>query len=70
MSNSASRKGAATLVLDDLDLGAVAGDDVAVLDGGDAADVHADRGVKLEGATAGGGFRVAEHDADLFADFD
>src|ERR1035437_9655548 len=61
-------EGRGHLVFDDLDLGAVAGDDVAVLDGGDAADVHAHRGIELEGATSGGGFRVAEHDADLFAD--
>jgi hypothetical protein len=41
-------EGRGDLVLDDLDLGAVADDDVALLDGGDAADVDADRGVELE----------------------
>jgi hypothetical protein len=61
-------EGRGYLVLDDLDLGAVAGDDVAFFDGGDAADVDADRGVELEGAAAGGGFGIAEHDADLLAD--
>ncbi len=69
MSNSASVKGGGDLVLDDLDLGAVAGDGaVGGLDLADAADVDADRGEELEGAAAGGGFRVAEHDADLLAD--
>src|ERR1039458_5877316 len=61
-------EGSGHLVLDDLDLGAVAGDRVAFLDGGDAANVYAHRRVELECAAAGGGLRVAEHDADLFAD--
>ena len=43
-------EGGGDLVLDDLDLGAVAGDDVAVFDGGDAADIDSYGGVKLEGA--------------------
>src|SRR5207249_8523731 len=55
------------LVLDDLDAGAAADDDVAVLDRADAADVDADRRVELQRAAAGGRFRVAEHDADLLA---
>jgi hypothetical protein len=45
-----------------------AGDHVAVLDGGNAADIDAHRGVELERAAAGGGLGVAEHDADLLAD--
>ena len=61
-------EGSGNFVFDDLDLGAIAGDGVAVLDGGDAADIDADRGVELEGAATGGGFRIAEHDADLLAD--
>ena len=69
MSNSASVKGGGDLVLDDLDLGAVAGDGaVGGLDLADAADIDADGGEELEGAAAGGGFRVAEHDADFLAD--
>src|SRR5690348_157131 len=61
-------EGRGHLVLDDLDLGARADDGIAFLDGGDAADVDTDRGVELECATAGGGFGVAEHDTDFFAD--
>src|ERR1700733_2096039 len=61
-------EGGGDLVLDDLDLGAGAGDDVALLDSSDAADIDANRGVELERAAAGGGLRIAEHDADLFAD--
>src|SRR6202042_264634 len=55
-------------VLDDFDAGARADDDVAFLDGSDAADVDAHGRVKLEGAAAGGGFGIAEHDANFFAD--
>src|SRR5579863_5251491 len=55
-------------VLDDLDFGAGADHLVAFLDGGDAADVDANGGVELEGAAAGGGFGIAEHDTDFFAD--
>src|SRR6185437_6555486 len=61
-------EGRRDLVLHDFGAGAVADDGVAVLDGGDAADIDADRGVELERAPAGGGFRAAEHDADFFAD--
>src|SRR4029079_10709226 len=55
------------LVLDHAGAGAGADGDLAFLDGLGAADVDADGGVELEGAAAGGGFGVAEHDADLFA---
>ena len=61
-------EGRGDFVLDDFDLGARADYGVAFFDGGDAADIDADRGVELERAAAGGGFRVAEHHADLFAD--
>ncbi len=56
------------LVLDDLDLGLVADDLLALLDRADAADVEPDRGVELEGVAAGGGFGRAEHHADLHPD--
>jgi len=39
-----------------------------ILDGIDAPNVYADGTVKFEGAAAGSGFRIAEHDADFFAD--
>src|SRR5271155_3198538 len=55
-------------VFHDFDLGSIAGDNLAVLDRGDAADVGAHARVELQGAAAGGGFRIAEHHADLFAD--
>ena len=55
------------LVLDDLHARAAADDGVAVLDAGDAADVHAHRRVELQRAAAGRRFRVAEHHADLLA---
>src|SRR5262245_2892447 len=41
-------EGRRDLVLDDLDPRAASNDDVAVLDGADAADVDADRGVELQ----------------------
>src|SRR5581483_8118282 len=53
------------LVLDDLDLGAIADHRFAFFDRGDAADVGADAGVELEGAPAGGGFGIPEHHADF-----
>src|ERR1700684_3223299 len=56
------------LVLDHLYAGLVADHLVALLDGADAADVEADRGIELERVAAGGGFRRAVHDADLHAD--
>src|SRR5689334_5753938 len=55
------------LVLHYLDLGAVSDHALAIFDGRDAADVEPHRRVKLQRAAAGGGFRIAEHDADLFA---
>src|SRR6266545_883003 len=55
------------LVLDDLHPRAAADDDVAVLDGADAADVDTHRGVELQRAATSRRFRVAEHDADLLA---
>src|SRR3990167_2344147 len=56
------------LVLDDLDLGFVADDLVALLDGADATDVQTHRGVELQRIAARGGFRTAEHHTDLHAD--
>src|SRR5204863_4981276 len=53
------------LVLDDLDLRAVADHAVAVLDRADAAYVEAHGGVELEGPPAGRRLRASEHDADL-----
>src|SRR6202142_4518968 len=61
----AERRG--DLVLDDLDADPAADGLRAVLDGLDAADVQAHRGVELEGAAAGRDLRVAEHHADLLA---
>src|SRR6185295_9468174 len=54
-------------VLHDLHAGAAADHHVAVLDAGDAADVHPHRGVELQRAAARRRFGVAEHDADLLA---
>src|SRR6202035_3554191 len=56
------------LVLDHFYAGLVADHLVALLDGADAADVEADRGVEFERVPPGGGFRRAVHDADLHAD--
>ena len=55
------------LVLDDLDLGAVAHSLVAVLDGLDATNIHADGRVELQRLATGGRFRIAEEHADLLA---
>ena len=66
MSNSASLKGGATLFLTTGTR--VAADQLgAVFEVLHAADLHADRGVELEGAAAGRDLRVAVDDADLFA---
>src|SRR5262245_33245392 len=51
------------LVLHDLDAGLVADDFLAVLEGADAADVQAHRGVELERVAAGGRLGIAEHHA-------
>src|SRR5215469_1423941 len=56
------------LVLHHLDARHVADDLVAILDGTDAPDVEADRGVELQRVAAGGRLRIAEHHADLHAD--
>ena len=64
----ANLEGRGDLVLDDLDADAVADDVAPLLDGVDAADVHADGGEELERAAAGSGLGVAEHDADLLAE--
>src|SRR6185503_20244607 len=58
-------EGRRDLVLHHLDARLRADHFLALLDGADAADVHAHRGVELERVAAGGGLRVAEHDADL-----
>src|SRR5206468_196114 len=55
------------LVLHDLHARLVADHFLAILDGADAADVEAHGGVELERVAAGGGFRIAEHHADLHA---
>jgi hypothetical protein len=68
MSNSAVLNGRRHLVLDHLDLGFVADDFFALLDGAGAADVQPHRGVELQRVAAGGGFGAAEHHADLHAD--
>ncbi|MNN27166.1 hypothetical protein D3C81_1406930 [compost metagenome] len=56
------------LVLHHLDAGFATDHLVAFLHRAGAADVQADRGVELQRVAAGGGFRVAEHHADLHAD--
>src|SRR6185437_15542429 len=61
-------EGGSHLVLHYLHARHIADDFVAVLDGADAADVEADRGVELQRVAAGGGLRIAEHHADLHAD--
>ena len=55
------------LIFDDFQFCQIAGDGaVTGFDLADAADVDADGGVEFQGATAGGGFRATEHDADFF----
>src|SRR5271165_1060159 len=56
------------LVLDHFDARARADDVSADFDGLQLADVQTHRRVELERAAAAGGFRVAEHDADLLTD--
>lgn len=61
-------KRGSNFVFDDFDAGLTADDIVFVFNGADAANVNADGGVEFEGVTAGGGFRIAKHDADFHAD--
>src|SRR6266478_189000 len=61
-------EGSRDFVLYDFGAGARADDPVAVLDGLDAPNVNAHGSVKLKGAAAGGGFGIAEHDANFFPD--
>ena len=56
------------LVLHHFDAGLVADHLLALLDGSDAADVKAHRGVELERVPSGRGLRAAIHHADLHAD--
>ena len=56
------------LVLHHLDPGLAADHLVAFLHRAGAADIQSYGGVELQRVTAGGGFRVAEHHADLHAD--
>src|SRR5581483_8345799 len=56
------------LVLHDLHAGHVSGHFLAILDGADASDVQAYRGVELQRVTAGGGLRATKHHTDLHAD--
>ena len=55
-------------VLDDFDPRPVADDIATGLDGFALADFHADRSVEFQGPAASRRFRVAEHDADFFAE--
>ena len=67
MSNSAVRKGGATLFFLTVTRCPVAHVFVALLDGFDAAHIQANAGVEFEGHAAGGGLRVAKHYTDLLA---
>src|SRR5258706_2228471 len=55
-------------VLDNFDAGAIADDFIANFDGLDAAHIETNGSIEFERLTAGGGFGVAEHDADLLAE--
>src|SRR6185312_7209224 len=61
-------EGRRDLVLDHFHAGLVAHHFIPVLDRADAADVQTHGRVEFQGIAAGGGFRIAEHDADLHAD--
>src|SRR6059036_1787363 len=54
-------------VLDDFHFGPASDNIIAILDGSDSPHVRAHRYIEFQGTAAGGCFRVAEHDADLFA---
>lgn len=66
-SNSAVLNGGAHLVLDDLDLGAIAYSLITILDGLDTSNIHADGRVELQRLAAGGRFRIAEEHTDLLS---
>ena len=55
------------LVLDDLDLGAIAYSLITILDGLDTSNIHADGRVELQRLAAGGRFRIAEEHTDLLS---
>ncbi len=61
-------EGRGDFVLDHFDFDPVADHVRALLQRLNAPDIQHHRGVELQGASAGGCFRVAEHDADFFAD--
>src|SRR5205807_1711136 len=61
-------KGRGRLVLYHFDLGARAHDGIAIFDGCDTANINANTRVELQRASAGRGFRIAEHHANLLAD--
>src|SRR6185437_847560 len=61
-------EGRSRFVLYNLDFSPRAYHQIGVFDGGNAADIHADGRIKLERPATSGGFRVAEHDPDLFPD--
>ena len=60
-------EGGGDLVLDHLHPGAAADDILASLDRCDLADIHAHRGVELQGVAAGRRLGIAEHHPDLHA---
>ena len=55
------------LVLDDLDPGSIARDQIALLDGRNPSDIDPDRGVELECVAARRRLRTSEHHTDLHA---
>ena len=59
-------EGGGNLILDDFEAGAIAGYFIAIFNGTDASNIGTHTGIKLQGTAAGGGFRIAEHDADFF----
>src|SRR5207237_4003035 len=61
-------EGRGNFVLHNFDLGTRPHHHVTFFDGGDAADIDADRRIELQRAPTGGSFGIAEHHADLLSD--
>lgn len=68
MSNSATRKGGATLFLTTLMRVRLPTGRIALFQRVDFADVQTDGGKELQRLAAGGGFGIAEHNTDFFAE--
>src|SRR5205807_92843 len=60
-------EGSSSLVLDHFNFGTRTDNHIAIFNGGNTADIHANGRIKFEGAATGRGLRIAEHHANLLS---